>query len=74
MVVPSRLLIVIIGYQLFVVLVLMWGWEKRKEINFGFGKYCVRLPYTQSMCGATLKDDFSYNRRCLSTSSNFTRF
>jgi hypothetical protein len=44
----------------------VWGWEKkkRKETNPGFGIYCVPLKYTQSSCGAALKDDFSYNKSC----------
>jgi hypothetical protein len=70
---PSGLLIVIIGYQSFVVLVLKWGWEKKKEISLGFGKYCVPLPHTQSTYGVTIKDDFSY-KRCLSMSSDFIIF
>jgi hypothetical protein len=70
---PNGLLIVIIGYQSFVVLVLVWGWEKKLKNDLGFGKYCVPLPYTHSTCGVALKDDFSYNRRCLSTSNDFTR-
>ncbi len=71
---PSGLLIVIIGYQSFIMLVLVWGWEKKEEINLSFGKYCVPLPYTWSTCGVVLKDDFSYNRRYLSMSSDFNRF
>jgi hypothetical protein len=55
-------------------LVLVWGWGKKIKINLAFGKYYVPLPYYQSTCGATLKDDFSYNIRCLSTSTDFIRF
>jgi hypothetical protein len=39
--------------------------KNKKETNPGFEKYCVPLPYTQSTCGAALKDDFSYNKRCV---------
>jgi hypothetical protein len=43
--------------------IVVWGWERGKK-NPGFAKYCVPLPYTQSTCGAVLKDDVSYNKRC----------
>ncbi len=74
MVGPSGLLIVIIIYPSFVMLVLVWAWEFFFNNNLGFGKYCVPLSYTQSTCGATLKDDFSYNRSCLFMPNDFTRF
>jgi len=57
----------IIGYRSFALSVLVWGCAKkrRKETNPGFVKYCVPLQYTQSTCGAALKDDFNYNnKRC----------
>jgi hypothetical protein len=61
----SGLRIAIIGYRSFALSVLVWGLEKkRKETNPGFGIYCVPLQYTQSTCGAALKDDFSYSKRC----------
>jgi hypothetical protein len=62
----SRLLIAIIGYRSYALSVLVWGWEKKKEkeTNLGFGIYRVPLQYTQSTCGAALKDDFSYNKSC----------
>jgi hypothetical protein len=47
---------------------------KNLKINPGFGKYYLPLPYTQNTYGATLKDDFSHNKRCLFTSNDFTRF
>jgi hypothetical protein len=40
------------------------GKKKEKETNPGFGIYRVPLQYTQSICGAALKDDFSYNKSC----------
>jgi hypothetical protein len=70
------LLIAIIGYRSFALSVLVWGWAKkqRKETNPGFGKYCFPLQYTQSTCGAALKDDFNYNKRKNVLSSDFTKF
>jgi hypothetical protein len=62
---PSGLLIAIIGNGSFALSVLVWGWgKKEEETNHAFGKYCVPLQYTQSTCGAALKDDFNYNKRC----------
>jgi hypothetical protein len=55
----------------------VWGWGKqKKETNPGFGKYCVSLQYTQSTCGAALKDHFNYNKSYIQgvLSSDFTKF
>jgi hypothetical protein len=74
---PSGLLIAIIGYRSFALSVLVWGWGKqKKETNPGFGKYCVSLQYTQSTCGAALKDHFNYNKSYIQgvLSSDFTKF
>jgi len=57
------LLVAIKGYGSFEVSVLVE--KNKKETNPGLEKYCVPLPYTQSTCGAALKDDFSYNKRCV---------
>jgi hypothetical protein len=45
--------------------VLVWGWEKneKKQILVLGKKYCVLLPYTQSTCGAGIKDDFSFHKK-----------
>jgi len=55
----------------------VWGCakkkKKRKETNPGFVKYCVPLQYTQSICGAALKDDFNYNKTEDVLSSDFTK-
>jgi hypothetical protein len=44
--------------------VLVWGWEKNeKKQILVLGKYCVLLPYTESTCGAGIKDDFSFHKK-----------
>jgi hypothetical protein len=47
--------------------------KREKILNPGFVKYCVPLQYTQSICGAALKDDFNYNKTEDVLSSDFTK-
>jgi hypothetical protein len=62
---PSGLLVAIIAHRSFAVSVLVWGWGKNKKLILVLRNIVFHGQYTQSTCGAALKEDFSNIKMCL---------